>query len=307
MLGVGAPGHQEDEVGVVVDPRALGEAFARLHGQRVKAEVDREQFGHGAVARGVVEVEPEEAGAGQRGQHVLLGGEHVAAVLAQRPVQHRPSFTAADRAGVDDGPRRRRPGRLSRSGTDRTRWQGRLGGGQLDAGHVVGETPSGIRALEQPVGAVARRHPRVGPSGQPAHQSPVVGRGRAQPDAGLEVGGALEARGDRQALTEQLVEPGRGHVDRVARAGLERAPAGDPPARPRDEVVGEQGLRDGPPSGVALDAQVDDLTLGRTDRQPAGEPLPRRRVHAPPGHGDGVTGQVPVSGHGERADLPVPR
>ena len=108
VVGVGAAGDEEDEGVVVVDARALGEALARLNRQRVEAEASQ-QRGHFFVARLVVEVEPEEARPRQRGRNVLLGGGRVGAVLAERPLQHAASLTAARCAGVDAPPNAGRP------------------------------------------------------------------------------------------------------------------------------------------------------------------------------------------------------
>ena len=71
VLGIGAAGHQEHEVVVVVYPGTLREALRRLHGQWVEVEVHAEQFRHLAVRGQVLQVEPEELGAGQCRQHVL--------------------------------------------------------------------------------------------------------------------------------------------------------------------------------------------------------------------------------------------
>ena len=97
VIGVGAPGHQVDEVVVRVDPRALPEALGRLDGEMVEAEVGRQKLADHPVGRGVVEVEPEEFRARQRGEHVLRRGVGIAALLAQDPLQHAPVSPRAAR------------------------------------------------------------------------------------------------------------------------------------------------------------------------------------------------------------------
>ena len=170
-LGVGATGHQVDEVRVVVDAGPLPEALRRLHGERVELEVDAQQLGHRPVDRLVVEVEPEEARPRQGGQHVLRRGRLVTAVAAQGPLQHAPSLTSARAAAVGWGP----GAGLSRSGRDRRRpGSGASSGGSADPGHGVGQHPGRVGALQQAVGAVAGGHPDVAP----ARQGARPGRGR---------------------------------------------------------------------------------------------------------------------------------
>ena len=146
VLGIGAAGHQEHEVVVVVDPGTLREALRRLHGQRVEAEVDAQELRHLAVRGDVLQVEPEEPAARQRGEHVLRRRRLVAALLAQRPLQHAPSFTS--RAG---------PGWMMSRGSSGADSQAKRAGSNADGS---GASPPGSGV---PVMSWARRPGRVGP------------------------------------------------------------------------------------------------------------------------------------------------
>jgi hypothetical protein len=99
LIGVGAPRNEVHEVVVVVYPRPLPEVFGRLHGQRVETEVHAQQLAHRPVTL-VVQVEPEELGPAERGEHILRRGRLVGATLAQR-ASHSPSLTAAYATLVD--------------------------------------------------------------------------------------------------------------------------------------------------------------------------------------------------------------
>ena len=110
VVGVGATRHQVHEVVVRVDPRALPEALGRLDGQVVEAEMRAEQLTDHAVGRVVVQIEPEEVGPGQRGEHVLRRRRRVVAALAQRPIQHGHSLAVAGPALGDDPDQPKRPG-----------------------------------------------------------------------------------------------------------------------------------------------------------------------------------------------------
>ena len=123
VVGVGATGHEVDEVVVGVDARPLVEALGRLDGQVVELERGWPGRSLTRAVRGavVVEVEPEELGPGQRRQHVLHRGGRVVAVLAQGPVQHgvtvspRPAGARVDDAsGETAGSNERRQRRLVR-------------------------------------------------------------------------------------------------------------------------------------------------------------------------------------------------
>ena len=118
LVRIGTPGDQVDEVVVLVDAGTLREALGRADGQRVEPEVDTQELGHGPVAVDVVEVEPEEARAGQGLQHTLGRRRLLTAPLTQRPLQHVLSLIAPGRVRVDDAvaavpartPQAKRPG-----------------------------------------------------------------------------------------------------------------------------------------------------------------------------------------------------
>ena len=105
------------------------------------------------------------------------------------------------------------------------------------------------------------------PGSRPTN-GPVVRRGGTEPDPGLEVVAPLRPGRHGQALAEQLVETRRGHADREAGGGLEGAAAGDPPAGPGHEVVGQQRLNDRPLPRLRPDPEMHDLSLGRAHGKP---------------------------------------
>src|SRR6185437_15483180 len=69
----------------------------------MELEMGPEEFLDLVVLRRIVEIQPEEGGAGQGGVDVLGRRGRVAVILAQRPSQHSLSLTAGMRGRVDVG------------------------------------------------------------------------------------------------------------------------------------------------------------------------------------------------------------
>ncbi len=191
VLGVGAAGHQVDEVVVVVDPRSLVEALGRLHGEVVEVEVVAQQLGHRAVRR------PRRRGRARRSS-VPASAASTFSVVAGVSL---PSWRRVPCSTVPVSPQRDRsagwmmPGPAAqpkRAGSNEP-GSGASSRRQRDARHGVRQRPGRVRALQQAVGAVAGGHPGVAPARQPAHDGAVVGRGGPQPDPCLEVGRAPRA------------------------------------------------------------------------------------------------------------------
>ena len=100
-IGIGPTGHQVDEIVVGVHAGPLIESLRCFDGQGVELELLRQEVRHAAVVGLVVEVEPEERGAGQRGLDVLDRGRHVVLVLAMQGPDHGSILTDAFGLGWD--------------------------------------------------------------------------------------------------------------------------------------------------------------------------------------------------------------